>query len=107
MKGPSRVAEGPFRAGSVLVVQHPAGRVVKVVELPPLHRAEQEREEDPPDQQRQGDQQEVGAHASPCRTSRSTRAEFQMTSALETGISTAATSGFTSPKAAAPIETRL
>lgn len=90
-------------AGSVLVVQYPLGWIVEIVELPVHHGPEQQPREYPPEPQHDRQEKQDRAHqVLAFRTRPSTRAALQRTMALETGISTAATSGFTSPETAAP-----
>ena len=83
------------------VVQDPLRRVVEVVELPAPHRHHEQDDEHGAEQERDGKEQENRVHTSSRRTVASTLDAPQMTSALESGISTAATSGFTSPATAA------
>ena len=91
----------------LVVVKNPLGGIVQVVELAALDRTEEEPGEDAADQQCGREQDEEGAHQSPWRTRRSTRVAFQITTMLESGMSTAATSGFTTPATAAATATRL
>ena len=90
-----------------LLLQHALGRVVEVIELALLHRPEEQHGEDAAEQQRDRQQEEHRLHWSPCRTRRSTRSAPQMTSPLESGISSAATSGLINPAAAADTATTL
>ena len=94
-------------ASASVVVENPLGGVVEIVELAALDRAKEEPGEDTADQQCGWEQNEEGAHQSPWRTSRSTLVAFQITTMLDSGMSTAATSGFTSPATAAATATRL
>ena len=97
-----------FRTGaSVLLLQHAPGWVVEIVELPLLHRPEEEQGKESTKQDRDGQEEEQSVHGSPSRTMRSTRNAPQITRPLESGISSAATSGLTSPAAAADTATTL
>ena len=86
------------RGDQVSVVQDALGWIVQVVELAASSRIEEEPREE---------QEENRVHASALRTDASTREAPQITTPLESGISTAATSGFTSPAAAAPTASTL
>jgi len=94
-------------AGSVALLQHALGRVVEVVELAFLYCAEEQRGEDAAEYQGDGQQKEDRPHWSLCRTRRSTRSAPQMTSPLDNGMSSAATSGLMKPAAAADTATAL
>src|SRR5512146_1871054 len=89
------------------ILEHPAGGIVQVVELPVPGGGNEERQEDPAEQQGRRNEYQDAAHGSSRRTSASTREAPQMTMPLDNGMSTAATSGFTRPAAAAPTDNTL
>lgn len=111
MAGAMRRCEGRQGVGRAwpcgLVVQYPLGRVVEIVELAGARGVEEQPREDPPEDQRYGQQDEDGRHAAALRTAASTRDAPQMTTPLESGMSTAAMSGFTRPTIAAPTASTL
>lgn len=95
----------PARGASV--VQDALGWIVQVVELAAASRVEEEPREDAAQHQGDREQEEDRVHAAALRTDASTREAPQITTPLESGISTAATSGPTSPAAAAPTASTL
>ena len=108
LKAGRRCAVVRFRAGSsVLLLQHPPGRVVEVIELALLYGPQEEQGEHASQDQGNRQEEDDGVHASPFFTRRSTRSAPQMTSPLESGMSSAATSGLTNPAAAAETATTL
>ena len=89
-------------------MQDPLGGIVQVVELPvPGGPEEQTRRRSPPIPVVTGSRNSRARIGRPLRTIASTRAAFQITTALEIGIRTAATSGLTSPAAAAATDSTL
>jgi hypothetical protein len=84
-----------------VVLEDPPRRIVQVVELPVLHGLQEEDEEHGRECDRDRDEEDERVHAADLRTAASTRDAPHTTIADESGMSTAATSGFTHPAAAA------
>lgn len=103
----SNIAALTRRTGRLLLPQHPLRRVVQVVELPPAGGEDQQGDEHAAEPERRAEQDEDPGHRSSLRTAGSTRSEVQITTALESGMMTAATRGVTSPATAAATDTRL
>ena len=93
----------------LVVFQHPPRRILQIIKLPALRRMQKEPDEDPPEYQRQRNDQQIRVHAAPSstRTIRSTRLAPQITNPLDTGINTAHTNGLTNPSAAAEMASTL
>lgn len=97
-----------WRLASIL--EHPLRRIIQIVELTLFDRPQKQDGEQPAERERHGQEEEDGSHLVP-RSARatvaSTRAAPQMTMPLESGISTAATSGLIQPAMAAPTASTL
>jgi len=85
----------------VLVLENPPRRIVQIIELPAAYRVDEQSREHRPQDQGDGQEKEDRVHFSSLRTPASTREAPQITSPLENGIRTAATSGLTNPATAA------
>ncbi len=107
MKVAARRGECRTCTGSVVVVQDALGRIVQIIELPIPGRTQEQPYEQPGERHGDRQQEKKRLHQSPPRIIRSTRAAFQITTLLDSGMSTAATSGLIRPATAAATASAL